>query len=68
MDKEIKVVDEEYLINNPEEIAVVIDSKKAVYKGKKNVFYQFGCELTGWKAIQIYAFMKKVGSSKTLAK
>ena len=31
-------------------------------------FNQFGCELTGWKAIQIYAFMKKVGDNKTLAK
>jgi len=31
-------------------------------------FNQYGCELTGWKAIQIYAFMKKVGGNKTLAK
>ena len=38
------------------------------YKGEKMSFNQFGCELTGWKAIQIYAFMKKVGGTKTLSK
>ena len=31
-------------------------------------FNQFGCELTGWKAIQIYVFMKKVGGTKALSK
>ena len=56
------------MINHPEEIAIVIDSKNVEYKGKKMSFNQFGCELTGWKAIQIYAFMKKVGSTKTLSK
>lgn len=64
----VNIGDEVYLINHPDEIAVVIDSKNVEYKGKKMSFNQFGCELTGWKAIQIYAFMKKVGSSKTLTK
>jgi glutamine cyclotransferase len=64
----INIGDEVYLINNPEEIAVVVDSKNVEYKGKVMSFNQFGCELTGWKAIQIYTYMKKVGGSKTLAK
>ncbi len=64
----INIGDEVYLINHPEEIAVVVDAKNVKYKDKIMSFNQFGCELTGWKAIQIYAFMKKVGENKTLAK
>lgn len=64
----ISIDDEVYLINHPEEVATVVDSKNVEYKGEKMSFNQFGCELTGWKAIQIYAFMKKVGGNKTLAK
>ena len=64
----INIGDEVYLINHPEEVATVIDAKNVEYKGEKMSFNQFGCELTGWKAIQIYAFMKKVGGNKTLAK
>lgn len=64
----INIGDEVYLINHPEEVATVIDAKNVEYKGNKMSFNQYGCELTGWKAIQIYAFMKKIGGSKTLAK
>ena len=64
----ISIGDEVYLINHPEEVATVVDYKNVEYKGEKMSFNQFGCELTGWKAIQIYAFMKKVGGNKTLAK
>jgi translation initiation factor IF-2 len=64
----IDIGDEVYLINHPEEVATVVDSKNVEYKGEKMSFNQFGCELTGWKAIQIYAYMKKVGGNKTLAK
>lgn len=59
---------EVYLINHPEEIAIIEDSKNVKYKEQIMSFNQFSCELTGWKAIQIYAFMKKVGDNKTLAK
>ena len=34
-----------------------------IYKGRKLSFNKFGCEATGWKAIQTYAFMKVVGGS-----
>ena len=64
----ISIGDEVYLINHPEEIATIEDSKNVRYKDQVMSFNQFGCEITGWKAIQIYAFMKKVGGSKTLAK
>ena len=64
----IKIGDEVYLINHPEEVATVIDSKNVKYKDRVMSFNQFGCELTGWKAIQTYAFMKKVGGDKTLSK
>lgn len=64
----INIGDEVYLINHPEEVATVVDSKNVEYKGNKMSFNQYGCEITGWKAIQIYAFMKKVGGNKTLAK
>ena len=64
----INIGDKVYLINHPEEVAIVVDAKNVEYKGNTMSFNQYGCELTGWKAIQIYAFMKKVGGSKTLAK
>ena len=64
----INIGDVVYLINHPEEVATVVDSKNVEYKGEKMSFNQYGCELTGWKAIQIYAFMKKVGGDKTLSK
>ena len=64
----INIGDEVYLINHPEEIAVIEDSRNVRYRNQVMSFNQFGCELTGWKAIQIYAFMKKVGGDKTLAK
>lgn len=64
----VNIGDEVYLINHPEEVATVIDAKNVEYKGEKMSFNQYGCEITGWKAIQIYAFMKKVGGNKTLAK
>ena len=64
----INIGDEVYLINHPEEIATIEDSRNIRYKDQIMSFNQFGCELTGWKAIQIYAFMKKVGGDKTLSK
>ena len=64
----INIGDEVYLINHPEEIATIEDDKNVRYKDQVMSFNQFGCELTGWKAIQIYAFMKKVGGDKTLSK
>ena len=63
----INIGDEVYLINHPEEIATIEDSRNVRYKDQVMSFNQYGCELTGWKAIQIYAFVKKVGGDKTLS-
>ena len=64
----IKKGDNVYIINHPEEIAEVIDSDNVIYNGQKMSFNRFGCEVTGWKAIQIYAFLKIVGGQdKTLS-
>lgn len=63
----ISVGDKVYVINHPEEIAEVKDQESVIYNGKQMSFNQFGCTVTGWKAIQIYAYMKKVGCDKTLS-
>ena len=62
MDQQIiNVGDEVYIINQPDKIAKVIDSENVLYKGRKMSFNKFGCDITGWKSIQIYAYMKIVG-------
>lgn len=59
--------DEVYIINHPDEVAVIKNAESVDYKGELMSFNQFGCKITGWKAIQIYAYMKKVGEKDTLA-
>lgn len=64
----IKKGDKVYVINHPEKIAEVIDSDNVIYHGQEMSFNKFGCEVTGWKAIQTYAFLKIVGGEdKTLS-
>lgn len=63
----VNVGDKIYLINHPEEIAIIVDNKNVLYKGELMSFNQYGCKVTGWKAIQIYAFVKKVDDKYTLA-
>lgn len=63
----INIGDQIYVINHPEEVATIADSNNVLYKGKKMSLNQFGCLVTGWKAIQSYAFMKVVGSNDTLS-
>lgn len=58
----IKIGDPIHVINHPEEIAIIVDESNVEYKGNKMSFNKFGCLVTGWKAIQIYATMKIVGS------
>ena len=64
----VNIGDKVYVISHPEEIAEIIDVENVKYKGRTMSFNRFGCEVTGWKAIQIYAFMKIVdGPKETLA-
>lgn len=62
----IHVGDEVYVINHPDEIAVVIDDSTVEYEGKKMSFSHFGRTITGWKAIQTYGMIKIVGQNDTL--
>ena len=63
----VNIGDEVYIINNPDEVAVIKNAESVEHKGEVMSFNQFGCKITGWKAIQIYAYMKKVGEKDTLA-
>lgn len=63
----ISIGDQLYVINHPEEIAEVKDNENVLYRGEVMSFNQFGCKVTGWKSIQTYAYMKKVGCDKTLS-
>ena len=64
----IKIGDEVYIISHPEKIAKVKDKDNVIYNNKVISFNKFGCEITGWKSIQIYAYMKIVdGPKETLA-
>ena len=63
----VNIGDEVYIINHPDEVSVIKNAESVEYKGELMSFNQFGCKITGWKAIQIYAYMKKVGEKDTLA-
>ena len=63
----VNIGDEVYIINHPDEVAVIKNAESVEYKGELMSFNQFGCKITGWKAIQIYAYMKKFGEKDTLA-
>ncbi len=41
--------------------------KHVSYNGEIMSMNAFGCKVTGWKAIQTYAMMKKVNDKKTLS-
>mgnify|MGYP005906138879 FL=1 len=62
----VNIGDEVYIINHPDEVAAIKNAESVEYKGELMSFNQFGCKITGWKAIQIYAYMKKVGEKDTL--
>lgn len=62
----VKPGDEICVISHPEETAKIIDGKRVEYKGQTMSMNVFGCKVTGWTAIQSYAVMKLVSSSKTL--
>lgn len=63
----IHVGDKIIVINYPNEVATILDDKNVEYKGNIMTFNQFGCAVTGWKAIRVYSLMKILNSSKTLS-
>ena len=62
----IKTGDKICVISHPQETATIIDGKHVEYKGDIMSANSFGCKVTGWKAIQIYALMRLVDCKKTL--
>lgn len=59
--------DKIYLTLKPEEsIATLIDEKYVNFAGKKMTLNEWGCKVTGWKSIRIYAYTAVVGEIETL--
>lgn len=48
----VNIGDEVYIINHPDEVAVIKNAESVEYKGELMSFNQFGCKITGWKAIK----------------
>ena len=63
----LKIGDELHLINHPEAIAVLKDANNVDYNGHAMSIQKWAKEITGWQAVQTYAFIKQVKSQKTLA-
>ncbi len=63
----VHIGDEIYVINHPEEKAIIIDHENVKYKEEVMSFNQYGCKVTGWKSIQCYAWMKVVGNNDVLS-
>lgn len=59
--------DKIYLTQKPEEsVATLLDEKYVDYNGEKMTLNDWGCKLTGWKSIRIYAYTAIVGEVETL--
>lgn len=59
--------DKVYLTPKPDEsIATIIDEKYVDFNGNKLTLNEWGCKVTGWKSIRIYAYMAIVGEIETL--
>ena len=55
------------VINHPQEIAILIDASNVEYQGKRMTILEWSKKVTGWKAVQTYAMIRKVDSSQTLS-
>lgn len=59
--------DQIYLTPKPDEsVATLIDEKYVDYNGEKLTINEWGCKITGWKSIRIYAYVAIVGEIETL--
>lgn len=63
----VNIGDEVCVISHPEKVATIFDKKHVQYNGKIMTLNAYGCEVTGWSAIQSYAFIKQVNKTKTLS-
>lgn len=56
-----------YIVCNPDDSdATLIDEKYVMYNGEKLTLNDWGCKVTGWKSIRIYAYAAKKGEMETL--
>jgi len=63
----INIGDEVYITIKPDDSnAVLVDSKHVLFNDKVMTINDWGCLVTGWKSIRIYAYMARVGEKDTL--
>lgn len=63
----IKPGDEIYITQNPEgSKATLLDDKNVLFNGETITLNEWGCRVTGWKSIRIYAYTSIVGEDETL--
>lgn len=63
----IKPGDKIYITLKPDEsIATLIDEKYVDYNGQTMTINEWGCRVTGWQSIRIYAYVAIVGEIETL--
>ena len=55
-----------YICNSEGSDATLIDAKYVNYNGEKLTLNEWGCKVTGWKSIRIYAYAAKKGEIETL--
>ncbi len=53
-------------INQQDSLATLVDEKYVLYQNKKMTLNEWGCKVTGWKSIRIYAWIAKEGEIETL--
>lgn len=59
--------DKIHLTQKPDEsVAILIDKKYVDYKGYRLTLNEWGCKITGWQSIRIYAYVAIVGEIETL--
>ena len=59
--------DKIYLTLKPDEsVATLLDEKHVDFNGEKMTLNEWGCKVTGWQAIRIYAYVAIVGEIETL--
>ena len=63
----VNIGDELYLTVAPSNsTAKLIAANKVLYNGEEMTTNQWGCLITGWSAIRIYAYTARVGETETL--
>ncbi len=53
-------------VDQEDSLATLLDEKYVLYKNEKMTLNKWGCRVTGWKSIRIYAWAAKEGEIETL--